>query len=82
MRCQPKTHECKARGEANGYSLGKPSNAADAVFGRNPEGQADLSAFLCRKPLVVNDTTARFASWTASQIGTVAWTYYLRTSSK
>jgi len=66
MRCWSKTDECKARGAANGYSLGKPSNAAGAVFGRNPEGQADLSAFLCRVLLVVNDTTAHPASWTAS----------------
>lgn len=57
---------------AHSYAYTTTSNATVAVFGRNPLGQADLSAFLCRKPLVVNDTTARLASWTASQIGAVA----------
>ena len=41
----------------------------------------DLSASLCRKPLVVNDTTARLASRAASQIDPGAGPYYLRTSS-
>ena len=76
MRCRSKTDGCKARGAANGHSIGKPSNAADAVFDRNPQGQADLRAFRCRKPLVVNDTTARLAPGTTSQIGSVALAYY------
>ena len=40
-----------------------------------------LSASLCRKPFVVNDTTARLASWAASQIGLGAGLNYSRTSS-
>ena len=42
----------------------------------------DLSAPLCRKPLVVNDTTARLASRAASQIDPGAGLNYLRASSK
>ena len=41
-----------------------------------------LSAPLCRKPLVVNDTTASLASRAASQIAPGAGLNYLRTSSK
>lgn len=34
--------------------------------------EGDLGALLCRKSLVVSDTTARLASWMASQIALVA----------
>jgi hypothetical protein len=72
MRCWPKTDECKARGAANSYSIGKPSNAAGAIFGRNPKGRGDLGAFHRCSFLVWSDQTASLAPRTASQIATVA----------
>ena len=39
MRCRAKKCVRKARGAADIGYIGKPSNAADALFGSNPEGR-------------------------------------------
>jgi hypothetical protein len=50
MRCRPKSDGCEARGEADIGNIGKPSNDADALFGRNPKGRADSGEFLRCSP--------------------------------
>ena len=39
MRCRAKKRHRKARGAADIVNIGKPSNAADALFGSNPKGR-------------------------------------------
>jgi outer membrane lipoprotein-sorting protein len=39
MRCRAKKRVRKARGAADIANIGKPSNAADALFGSNPKGR-------------------------------------------
>ncbi len=63
-----KKSECKARGARFGNPNKQRATPQSGFFTRNPEGQGDLGALLCRGPLVVGGTTARPASRTASQI--------------
>src|ERR1700675_45014 len=82
LRCHPKAMD--ARREPPAYVIHRPRLATTQTrfWVTTLRAGVDLSAPLCRKPLVVNDTTARLASRAASQIDPGAGPYYLRTSSK
>jgi hypothetical protein len=45
MRYESNADGCKVEGAANGCSIRKPDNAADAALGRNPKGRGDLASW-------------------------------------
>src|SRR3990172_787903 len=58
---------CKAQCAANGYSIGKRCNAADAAPRPNPKGRLPAGALRCCGLLMENDYIAQPAPCTASR---------------
>jgi hypothetical protein len=55
------------RSLVSGAHIGKPSNKADAILGRNPSGRGYFCAFRRCSSLVWNDQMALLAPWTAQK---------------
>ena len=53
-------------------NMGKPSNAAAALRGRNPQGQGDFGAVLRCASLIWNNQISLLAPWPAPKSHTVA----------